>query len=251
MKLKGKYFIKGQIKAITGLHIGGSKTALDIGGIDLNVIKTAEGIPYIPGSSLKGKLRSMLAKEQGSMDVKEDEKNIREIFGFPPKQKNKDGEEIPAEQTRLLVRDSFLNNENKEKMESKEGDFSELELDYTEGKWENTIDRKSGTAGNPRQIERVPAGAIFDFEMIYDVYDDDKKEGHLKEIKKAMRLLQDDYLGGSGSRGYGKIEFGSFDEKGNWKKGKIIEVFKSIEDYVNDKDGKEIDVNLNEINQES
>ncbi len=200
MKLIGKYFIKGQIKAVTGLHIGGSKTALDIGGIDLNVIKTAQGVPYIPGSSLKGKLRSMLAKEEGSEKPSTDSDTIKEIFGESPSGDNKVGKI-----TRLIVRDSFL--ANSKEMENKEGDFTDLELDYTEGKWENTIDRKSGTAGNPRQIERVPAGAIFDFELVYDVYNDDQKDNHIAEIKKAMRLLQDDYLGGSGSRGYGKIEF--------------------------------------------
>ncbi|MBL1215636.1 MAG: type III-A CRISPR-associated RAMP protein Csm3 [Ignavibacteriae bacterium] len=202
MKLIAKYFIKGQIKAVTGLHIGGSKTALDIGGIDSNVIKNASGIPYIPGSSLKGKLRSMLAKEDGSEKPENDNKTIKEIFGESPSASNKEGLI-----TRIIVRDSILSNAYE--MLNKEGEFSELELDYTEGKWENTIDRKTGTAAGagPRQIERVPAGAIFDFELIYNVFDDNKKEEHLTEIKKAIRLLQDDYIGGSGSRGYGKIEF--------------------------------------------
>ena len=199
-KLLGKYFIKGEILVKTGLHIGGSKTALDIGGIDTNVIKTANGVPYIPGSSLKGKLRSMLAREEGSENVSSDTEAIKEIFGESPSASNKEGKI-----TRLIVRDAFL--KNWEEMLNKEGDFKDLELDYTEGKWENSIDRKTGTAGSPRQIERVPPGAIFEFELIYDVYNDDKKDDHLEEIKKAMRLLQDDYLGGSGSRGYGQIEF--------------------------------------------
>jgi len=209
MKLLAKYFIKGQIKAITGLHIGGSKTALDIGGIDSNVIKNAQGQPYIPGSSLKGKLRSMLVKENGTEELKDDVKAIRELFGFPPKQKNSNNEEVEPEISRLIVRDCLLNDDIAEKMRNQEDEFQELELDYTEGKWENTIDRKTGTAAGagPRQIERVPAGAIFDFELIYNVYDDGKKDEHLAEIKKAMRLLEDDYLGGSGSRGYGKIKF--------------------------------------------
>jgi len=210
MKLTGKYFIKGEILVKTGLHVGGSKTALDIGGIDTNVIKTANGVPYIPGSSLKGKLRSMLAREYGKDDVKNDEPIVKEIFGEAPSssgENKKDGKI-----TRLIVRDAFL--KNREEMLNKEGDFKDLELDYTEGKWENSINRKTGTAGSPRQIERVPAGAIFEFELIYDVYDDKdennnelKKVAHIKEIKKAMRLLQDDYLGGSGSRGYGQIKF--------------------------------------------
>jgi len=230
MKLIGKFFIKGEIKALTGLHIGGSKTALDIGGIDLNVIKTAAGVPYIPGSSLKGKLRAMLAREEGSKELQTDSDTIKEIFGESPTKENPEGRI-----TRLIVRDAFLYIDHFEK-EKENGEFTELELDYTEGKWENTINRKTGTAGNPRQIERVPAGAIFKFELIYDIYDDVLKDHsdelnlstienlkHIKEIKKAMRLLEDDYLGGSGSRGYGKIEFL------NVKKG-----IKTIKDYEND-----------------
>lgn len=203
LKLTGKFIITGEIKCETGLHIGGSKTALDIGGIDLNVIKTAAGIPFIPGSSLKGKLRSLLAKEEGSLEPKSDSITIKEIFGDSP------SKETNGEITRLIVRDSFL--KNYQEMENKKGEFSELELDYTESKWENTIDRKSGTAGSPRQIERVPKGAIFSFELVYNIYNDNKKDGHLTEIKKALNLLKDDYLGGSGSRGYGKISFDKMD----------------------------------------
>jgi CRISPR-associated protein Csm3 len=232
MKLTGKYIITGEIKCETGLHIGGSKTALDIGGIDLNVIKTAQGIPYIPGSSLKGKLRSMLAREGGYENPKNDSDTIKEIFGDSPS-----GKEDLGKITRLIVRDSLLRNSNE--MLNKEGNFTDLELDYTEGKWENTIDRKSGTAGNPRQIERVPAGAIFNFEIVYDVYDDKtndklKKEIHLEEIKKALRLLQDDYLGGSGSRGYGKITFEN-----------LTAVEKTIKDYEDGKEGTKKEFKLN------
>ena len=201
MKLTGKIFISGQIKLETGLHIGGSKTALDIGGIDLNVIKTPEGVPFIPGSSLKGKLRSLLAIESNSFDVKNDPPIIKEIFGEAP------SKESNGQITRLLVRDAFIDSVIKSKLENKEGEFSELELDYTETKWENTIDRKSGTAQHPRQLERVPAGTIFNFEFVYNEFDDGKTNNHINEIKKAMRLLEDDYLGGSGSRGYGKIKF--------------------------------------------
>ncbi len=211
MKLISKIFISGQIRLETGLHIGGSKTALDIGGIDLNVIKTAEGVPFIPGSTLKGKLRSLLAREEGSKNVENDSDIIKEIFGEPPTVKNNQTGKI----TRLLVRDALLNNESKIKLENKEGEFSELELEYTETKWENTIDRKSGTAQHPRQLERVPAGSVFDFELVYNEFDDNKTNLHLTAIKKAMRLLEDDYLGGSGSRGYGKIKIESpkFEQK--------------------------------------
>ncbi len=203
MKLIGKIFISGQIKAETGLHIGGSKIILDIGGIDLNVIKTVEGVPFIPGSSLKGKLRSLLARESGSVDVNRDSEVIKEIFGDAPTKENNQTGKI----TRLLVRDALINEDIKSKLINREGEFSELEFDYTETKWGNTIDRKSGTAQHPRQLERVPAGSLFDFELVYNEYDDNKTDAHLTEIRKAMRLLEDDYLGGSGSRGCGKIIF--------------------------------------------
>lgn len=111
MKLTAKIFITGTIITQTGLHIGGSKSALDIGGIDLNVIKTAprinqEPIPYIPGSSLKGKLRSMIAKKHNSVSVKNDPEIMKSIFGAAADKKDADGYV-----TRLLVRDSFLNEE--------------------------------------------------------------------------------------------------------------------------------------------
>ncbi|WP_297499767.1 type III-A CRISPR-associated RAMP protein Csm3, partial [Thermococcus sp.] len=56
----GKVVIRGRIKALTGLHIGSQRDVSEIGGIDNPVIKDPHtGLPYIPGSSLKGKLRSL------------------------------------------------------------------------------------------------------------------------------------------------------------------------------------------------
>jgi CRISPR-associated protein Csm3 len=223
IKLIGKIIITGKLKAVTGVHIGGSKTALDIGGVDLNVIKTPQGVPFIPGSSLKGKLRSLLGKISACVSVKDDAKFIKELFGASGDEQNV-GKEMTA--TRLLVRDAFaiLNKENSKKYEGELANSDvELELGYTEIKWENTINRLTGTAKDPRQLERVPAGAFFKFELVYDVYDDafekaedivgERKrtgiriEEHLKGLALAMRLLADDYLGGQGSRGYGKVEF--------------------------------------------
>jgi CRISPR-associated protein Csm3 len=198
MKLISKIFISGSIVAETGLHIGGSKSSLDIGGIDLNVIKTADKVPFIPGSSLKGKLRSMLARLEGSDSVKSDNEYIKTIFGDSGENDKK------GAVTRLLVRDALM----KDPADFKKR-FKDLEFDYTETKWENTIDRKTGTAQHPRQLERVPAGAIFQFELVYDEYDDDKTQEHLTCLRTAMRLLEGDYIGGSGSRGYGKIRFES------------------------------------------
>lgn len=193
MKLIEKIILTGEIEVITGLHIGGSSTTMNIGETDLNVIKSPKtGQPIIPGSSLKGKLRSLLAKTNGYQSVDEDKEPLVSIFGSSK-------QDVV---TRLIVRDSYLKN----------GDTIkewEMENTYTEVKWENTIDRKTGTTmkGGLRQLERVPQGAMFGYEMVLDVYDVDKENEYLVEIKKAMKLLEDDYLGGSGTRGYGKIKF--------------------------------------------
>ncbi|RMF53299.1 MAG: type III-A CRISPR-associated RAMP protein Csm3 [Bacteroidetes bacterium] len=219
-KLIAKHFITGYIVAETGLHIGGSKTALDIGGIDLNVIKDAAGRPFIPGSSLKGKLRSLLAREEGSVDVKNDSALIQTLFGSA---NDKTNEGMPS---RLIVRDAHLDVEHFQAQEA----FQNLELGYTEGKTENAINRKTGTAEHPRQLERVPSGARFRFEIVYNTFDDGKKDEHLTAVRKAMRLLEDDYLGGQGSRGYGKIRFVD-----------VTLTVKEIADYEGDNQRREVE----------
>ncbi|MEO0584115.1 MAG: type III-A CRISPR-associated RAMP protein Csm3 [Bacteroidota bacterium] len=199
-KLSGKIFIKGKIKVVTGLHIGGSKSDLDIGGVDLAVIKTSDRkrMPFIPGSSLKGKLRTMLARAEGSMEVKNDSALIKSLFGHAAE--NSEEQTLP---TRLIVRDAMLD----EQAFHASFDREDLDTRYTMVKWENTINRKTGTAEHPRQIERVPAGAQFSFEMIYNVFEDGQEKAHMDAIKEAMNMLQDDYLGGHGTRGYGQIAF--------------------------------------------
>lgn len=190
MKLVEKQILKGTITLETGLHIGGAKTALDIGGLDLPVIKTPKGIPYIPGSSLKGKIRSLLTKTEGSTDIK-----LRKMFGSI--------EDKQQEITRLIFRDAYLD------VEKFKQDFPEkevkLETDFTEIKTENTIKRETGKAQHPRTIERVPAGAVFHFEIVLDKYQEDT-ENFIEKLKKGFDLLQNDYLGGNGTRGYGKVK---------------------------------------------
>ena len=227
MKLKGKIIIKGIIEVRTGLHVGGSKASLKIGGIDNNVIKTMQGKPYIPGSSLKGKLRSLLAKKSGTLFFSEDEKErflrdfkkentteieifrkadtdeavayIIELFGYSgdTKEKNQVGT------TRLLVRDAHLINANDtEVFPSK----TESEP-YVISKFENVINRRTGTAEHPRQMERVPVGAKFGLELVYNVFDDMMDwNRHLNQLLTSLRLLQDDFIGGQGSRGYGQVK---------------------------------------------
>lgn len=203
----GKIFLNGKIEAITGLSIGGSKTDTIIGGIDNGVIKTSEGIPFIPGSSLKGKMRSLLEKytglnpnsKTGLCDCGQASCVVCTVFGV-----SADKREEATGPTRLLVRDAFLNQDTREQMENKEGIFKDLELIYTEGKWENVINRKTSKADHPRQTERVPAGADFDFNIVFSLFYKEDIE-KFNSIIRSLNLLEDDYIGGNGSRGYGRI----------------------------------------------
>ena len=214
--LSGKINIKGKIECLTGLHIGASKENMEIGAIDAPVVRdpvTRE--PYIPGSSLKGKLRSLLEKalaKQPNRNIgsdvaihvcsnKESANNceVCRVFGSTGKKEgDQEGSNFPA---RLIVRDSYLTTESVEKL-------SEIDtgLQYTEWKFENAIDRVT-SAANPRQLERVPRGAEFRFEIIYSVEDTSQIEDDLKNLKLAIDLLEMDSLGGHGSRGYGKVKF--------------------------------------------
>lgn len=203
MRLMGKLFINGKIEALTGLHIGGSKSDAAIGDIDNCVIKTSEGVPYIPGSSLKGKMRSLLEKKEGLNLCKCGQKNCKicVIFGTGADKRSEE-----AGPTRLMVRDCHLTEETKRKMENKEGEFRELDLIYTESKWENLIDRLTSRADHPRQTERVPQGAEFEFQMVFNLMEEEDVERFYYLIS-GLSLLEDDYLGGSGSRGYGRIKF--------------------------------------------
>jgi len=216
MRLLGKIFIDGKIKALTGLTIGGSKTDTIIGGIDNSVVKTSEGVPYIPGSSLKGKMRSLLELKEDKNICRCGKCNICAIFGVMANSRKEN-----LGPTRLIVRDAHLNEKVKEQMKNKEGIFNELELVYTESKWENVVDRITSQAKYPRQTERVPAGAIFDFSMVFNVFEEkDIKRFYL--LLSVMAMLEDDYLGGNGTRGYGRIKFIDFDVKA-----------KSVDDYEN------------------
>ena len=205
-QLVKKIKITTTIELLTGLHIGGSKENVEIGGIDLPVIKlaTKENQPYIPGSSLKGKMRCLLEQANGITkhgDVGKDNGVIRQLFGFTEGNKN-------AQPSRLIVRDAMLTPESKEILEKSDN----LDMPFTENKFENTIDRIKGTAGSPRQIERVPAGAEFYAEFVINVWGDEKDEQTMiKTFKDGIAMIKNDYIGGSGSRGYGQIIFK------NWK----------------------------------
>jgi CRISPR-associated protein Csm3 len=199
--------IDGTIKVKTGLHIGGSADRIEIGGNDNPILKhplTSE--PYIPGSSLKGKMRSLLEFKLGKVEPNGEPHKwhgdpncpIMRIFGT-----SDDSAGIGP--TRLIVRDAELTQEFKDKM-ANEG------VILTEDKYENTINRITARA-NPRPLERVPAGVEFKFEMSYRIFDMNGDNGLADErlfdeyIPLALNLIELDTLGGSGTRGSGKVKF--------------------------------------------
>ena len=224
MKLLEYRVISGEIETKTGLRIGGSSDTIEIGGIDNPVIRDGKSNkPYIPGSSLKGKARTLLEwylgkiNKDGKPHVCQDENCfICRSFGISAGEND-----VKFGPGRLLFRDSFLTEEsNKELQELKE----KTGQDFTEVKTENTLNRLDSSA-MPRQIERVPAGVKFEFELIYKVFDmnDDGKvdKENYEVLKKGLKLLELDAIGGSGSRGYGKIKFNNLTEKINGTESKI------------------------------
>ncbi len=204
-QLKKKIFITGKIKAMTGLHIGGSSLGMSIGGADSVVIRNPiNNQPYIPGSSLKGKMRSLMEKVTGKMNIDQQKGTylpynktdhvIGRLFGIAA---DNNAKAVP---TRLIVRDAQLLNE--EVLAAAE----DTDMPYTEVKTEVIIDRLT-SAATPRQIERVPAGAEFELELIVNVYEEDDEQELLNTVFQALELVEHDYLGGSGTRGYGKVVF--------------------------------------------
>jgi CRISPR-associated protein Csm3 len=204
MKLKKKIIIKGTLTLLSGLHIGDSKENVEIGGVDSPVVRRRDNNqPYIPGSSLKGKLRSLLEVAMGAnadtkfKDYTQKSMIIAQLFGWFG-EKNTDGNP-----SRLLVRDASLSESSVKKLDDSE--FTDMP--FTEVKFENVIDRLTGTAknGGIRQIERVPAGAEFDIEFVINVMEDADEDKFMSLLDAGIALLQHDYLGGSGTRGYGQV----------------------------------------------
>lgn len=216
--------IKGKILVKTGLHIGAGNDRVEIGGMDNPIIRnplTRE--PYIPGSSIKGKMRSLLEWKLDKINKIEDHSHkigdpcscgkadcpICRVFGSANNSKGADKSKGP---TRIIVRDAVLTNEWSEKF--KQGKA------LIEEKSENSLNRITAVA-NPRPIERVVPGVEFEFEIAYRIIDDGdcgKKDKDFFDsvVLEGLRLLQNDYLGGGGTRGNGQIEFSELkDESGN------------------------------------
>ena len=209
MKLKSIETITGTIRILTGLHVGGNKDNIEIGGMDQPIIKNPlNGEPYIPGSSIKGKMRSLIelglfAKQDQTMEYlnrgepcgcgKADCVVCR-IFGSSSS-KNRSDDLGP---TRIIVRDAYLADKFKKKFES-----GELPM---EEKYENTIHRIKGVAEHPRPLERVPAGVEFELNISFKVFDNDP-EDLIDYVFKGLRFIELDALGGHSSRGCGQVEF--------------------------------------------
>lgn len=197
--------LKGEIKTVTGLHIGGSKEKLEIGGVDLPVIRHPNNnYPYIPGSSIKGKMRMLMEYALGKVNSKGEVHSCQSadcpicvLFGTSAK-------EAQLGPTRLIIRDATPTADTIAAWKKVETD-----LLYTELKGENFINRITSEA-NPRFIERVLPDSAFKLEMVLGFYDINGKTDQAETIKyllQGLRLLQDNFIGGYGSRGYGKITF--------------------------------------------
>lgn len=189
--------LKGKIYLVSGLHIGAGNDDIHIGGIDNSIVKDREGMPYIPGSSLKGKIRSLLELSDGLYDKDGKPSTTKK---YPDSLVPKMFGDTEGNITRLLFRDSFLSLESKEEL-------LKNAISATESKSENTINRTTGRADNPRNTERAIAGLIFDYEIVIRLFDGDDEEEFKKTLLKGLCLLENDALGGSGSRGYGRIKF--------------------------------------------
>lgn len=188
-----KIKITGDLLVKTGMHIGGSTAFAAIGAVDSPVIKDVKtNLPMIPGSSLKGKMRSLLAKEFNTKVVEpnDDHERISRLFGSAKK--------TNIRKSRVLFSDMVLANEE---------ELRRLGLQsMTEVKFENSISRATAVA-NPRQIERAVRGSVFELELIYEMEKEDEFLEDMETLAEGMKLLQYDYLGGNGSRGYGKVVF--------------------------------------------
>jgi CRISPR-associated protein Csm3 len=209
----GNIVLKGKMECLTGLHIGGSKEKLEIGGVDSPVLRDPNTrYPYVPGSSLKGKMRALLSFARGKAHEDPNPKTfdpncpLQRVFGT-----SADTRDIGP--SRLIVRDAQPDAETVKMWKNMDS-----ELMYTEFKPENGIDRLTSEA-NPRFLERVVKGSVFDVEFIFGVYEIPSKQDlkpdtdYFVEVVEALKLLEHSTLGKNGSRGYGQVAFRFADPK--------------------------------------
>ena len=202
-KLLKKYFISGKVRVETGLMIGGTSSGLEIGGTDKQIVRhpvTKE--PYIPGSTLKGKMRALYELSRGQIGsngtnfgpTQNPNHSAAILFGhIKDKQNNRESQQP----SRLIVRDGAMTSETKKRLR-------DTELPYSEIKAENSIDRITAVA-NPRFFERVPRDAEFELRIVLNVFTEENDM--IEHVWDALQLIEDDYLGGGGSRGNGQVQF--------------------------------------------
>lgn len=215
--MAGKLLIQCQLVTLTGMHIGGTDSFSAIGAADSTVVRDAcTGRHIVPGSSIKGKLRSLLARSlSGDIeklpDFNDDDERIKRLFGSSK----------PVRAARVQFADAFVIN------------YEEMKnVGLTEVKSENTINRATSVS-NPRQIERVNPGVKFGLRISYNVQNDRETAADMELLAKGMKLLQLDYLGGHGSRGSGRVSLRCFkvtDERDTERKD-IEKIFQAVNDY--------------------
>ncbi|MEY8380839.1 type III-A CRISPR-associated RAMP protein Csm3 [Ileibacterium valens] len=199
LKLNYQFVLK------SGLHIGGGSDVFDIGGADSTVIKNPiNQQPFIPGSSLKGKIRALLTYRDYTLTGQGD--NLKMTMNDPDVLSIFAPVEEDAQDNRILItrgifRDAVLTEESAEELQKYLGTGV-----FTEVKAENSIDPLKGKAANPRFIERVPAGAKFEGQILLQIFDGDPEEKMKAAIIDGLKMLENSYVGGSGTRGYGRIE---------------------------------------------
>jgi CRISPR-associated protein Csm3 len=217
--------LTGKIYCVTGLRVGSSTGSVEIGGNDNPVIRNPyNDEPYIPGSSIKGKVRSILEWALGK--VRDDGKIhscnepnclICNIFGISASDSVQADSNAPRI-ARAIFRDAFLTESTKNWL--KDRDI----IKYTEIKYENVINRCTAKAEHPRPVERIPAGSEFDFSLSFRMFNNND-EKYWEVLLFGLKLLEKDALGGCGSRGYGRIEFKDLiDENGGKIDLKTIEL---------------------------
>lgn len=238
IRLSGRIIINCEIEAVTGLHIGGKGGNLEIGGVDNPVIRDVlTQQPYIPGSSLRGKMRSQLDRKfsndrnkavgKANIHVCEETENpcrVCRLFGVPANSNF-------GSPTRLLVRDVAMTEASVQRLNSA---FTDQQ--YTELKSEVAIDRVTAMA-SPRNIERVPAGTVFGpAEMVFSIFEASDLE-LLRDLRDGLQLIEDDYLGGGGSRGSGKVRFIHLNltlrTNENYSDAKLLGSYASLSDFEN------------------
>ena len=208
MQLKKIVSITGTTRLVTGLHIGAGKDSIEIGGLDQPIIKhPLSSEPYIPGSSFKGKMRSLLENFK-FIERQETRKWLMDgkpcgcglvgcpactIFGA-----HSNNQEPELGPSRIIVRDGMLTSDFAERFRS-----GKLPMEV---KYENIINRVKGIAEHPRPLERVPAGVTFNLNISFKVFENDTDD-LLNYVFQGLKLIELDALGGGSSRGNGQVYF--------------------------------------------